>query len=343
MTPRQKSVLINLCLLLVSSAVSLVLLELAYRFVLFGWSSLSITKMNSLHGIGASGLVRTSENREVVFELKPDLDTYFKLKPLATNSDGLRDREYDRVKPAGTFRIAVVGDSFTMPSGVAIEDAFHTRLERRLNRQHADLNVEVVNFAVSGLGLREYVAIVEHRCLPYDPDLILVGFCARNDHKPSKWTYDHSWQPKPVARPFFTRSFVHEGFKLAKEIRRKKEKSKTPRRRIRADEHKQYLSRYLGKLGDLSRRSSTPVLVVLLDIGVVKSNYLEKTLSSQGIHFLNATLAFKGKPYADYMVNPLDSHPNAAANEIFAEEIFAYLREKDLIAPPPAAAAGGGS
>ena len=333
MKQRKKSVLIlgNLCLLLASSILSLLLLEMAYRFVLFGWSSLSIHKMNSLHGIGASGLVRTSAHREIVFELKPDLKTYFKLTPFETNSHGLRDQEYPLAKPPGTFRITVVGDSFTMPSGVTIEDAFHSRLERRLNRERGGGRFEVINFGASGYGLREYAAIIEHRCLRYDPDLILVGFCARNDHKPSKWTYDHSYAPKPVAHPFFSKSFVLDGFKLAKEIRRKKVKSKTPRRRIKTEKHRQYLSRYLGKIGDLSRRSSVPVVVVLLDIGVVRSRFLEKILPSHQIHFLNATLAFKDRPYGDYMVSPLDSHPNGAANEIFADEIFAFLDEKNLV------------
>ena len=62
---------------------------------------------------------------------KPDLRDHFKMQPFETNSHGMRDREYSPEKPPNTFRIAVVGDSFTMGSGVAIEDVFHSRIESR--------------------------------------------------------------------------------------------------------------------------------------------------------------------------------------------------------------------
>ena len=328
MKPLKKPIVGNLCLLLGSSVLSLILLEVCYRFFLFGWSSLSIERMNSLHGIGVSGLIQASAYREIVFELKPNLRTYFKLTPFETNSHGLRDREYGLAKPPHTFRIAVVGDSFTMPSGVAIEDAFHTRLENRLNRESHGETFEVLNFGVSGHSLRHYVGMIEHRCSRYDPDLILVGFCARNDHQPPRWTFDKPFVPKPETHAFFT-SFARQGFLLAKEFERKKERATRPRRLKRVD--KRYLSKYLAKLGDFSREASVPVVVVLLDIAVVKSRFLKKKLSNNGIYFLNATLPFEGKKYADYVVNPLDSHPNGAANKIFADEIYAYLHAMKLV------------
>lgn len=40
------------------------------------------------------------------------------------NSDGLRDREHEITKPDGTFRIAVIGDSYCEALSVSVEEAF---------------------------------------------------------------------------------------------------------------------------------------------------------------------------------------------------------------------------
>ena len=105
------------------------LLELGSRVVLFGVAGLSPTRVQSVREIGDSGLLRPSESRDILFELRPDLDTYFKTARVVTNSAGLRDRHYDLEKPEGSYRIVVLGDSYTMAAGSDIEGAYHTRLD----------------------------------------------------------------------------------------------------------------------------------------------------------------------------------------------------------------------
>jgi hypothetical protein len=78
--------LANFLVLLASSALCLFLLEMAYRFYLFGWDMFSIEKVNSMHEIGVSGLLQASPYRDLIFELKPNQDTHFKLVPFVTNS-----------------------------------------------------------------------------------------------------------------------------------------------------------------------------------------------------------------------------------------------------------------
>lgn len=127
-----------------------VAVEVGVRFLLFGSQAFSFERVNSEHGIGISGLIHNFRHREIIYELKPNSNTYFKLERFTTNSQGLRDREYPLTKPPGTFRVVVLGDSVTMPTGIALEDAWHSRLERRLSRESRELEYEFLNFGVGG-------------------------------------------------------------------------------------------------------------------------------------------------------------------------------------------------
>ena len=161
--PGKRATAVNLILLLLSVAVSLVLLEGLYRFYLFGWASLSVERMNSLHDLANSDLRRPSTQDGLVYELRPNLSTYYKLVPFETNSVGLRDGEYGTTKPRHVYRIAVVGDSYTVPSGVRVEDAYHTLLENRLNAGSRRTRYEVINFGVPGYALRQYREVIRSK------------------------------------------------------------------------------------------------------------------------------------------------------------------------------------
>src|SRR4029079_4452739 len=78
-------------------------------------------------------IVRPSHARDVVYELKPGVDTCFYGARTATNTEGLRaPRSYTRPKPAGTWRVVLLGDSYAFGRGVEIADTFGARLERAL-------------------------------------------------------------------------------------------------------------------------------------------------------------------------------------------------------------------
>jgi hypothetical protein len=95
-------------------------------------------------------MVRPAADPEIVWELKPGLRTWHKLARFETNAEGLRDRARSVAKPPGTFRVAVVGDSFTMGSGVALAETYHARLERTLNATRPERRWELADFGVGG-------------------------------------------------------------------------------------------------------------------------------------------------------------------------------------------------
>jgi len=93
------------------------------------------------------------------------------------NSEGFRDVEHAVDKPAGTFRILGLGDSFTQGMGAAFEETYLYRLESMLNaRQGSHPAVEIIKTGVSGYFPEPERLLLQHYGLKYSPDLILVGF-----------------------------------------------------------------------------------------------------------------------------------------------------------------------
>jgi hypothetical protein len=99
------------------------------------------------------------------------------------NSDGLRDREHAKSKPAGTLRIAVVGDSYAEAFQVEREKAFWSVLEGGLRGCPAlrGREVEVVNFGVSGYGTAQQLLTLREKVWAYSPDVVLLAVTTNND------------------------------------------------------------------------------------------------------------------------------------------------------------------
>lgn len=93
---------------------------------------------------------------------------------------GFRGVRVPETKPAGTLRVAVLGDSYTEARQVALEDSFGVRLEAGLNGCH-DAPVEVLAFGVSGYGTAQQRVLLEHRVWDFDPDVVIVAFLTGND------------------------------------------------------------------------------------------------------------------------------------------------------------------
>jgi lysophospholipase L1-like esterase len=115
------------------------------------------------------------------FRLQPNSQGRFRSGVLGTvNSHGHRDDESPRRKPSGTFRILVLGDSFTQGSNVEQDDTYPQVLERLL-KEHLDTPSEVINTGVGGWDPYQYAEYYEHYGQVFEPDMVLIGFFVGND------------------------------------------------------------------------------------------------------------------------------------------------------------------
>ena len=103
------------------AALLFALFEASARVVIFGPAGLDPRKVGIFQDRAPSSLITYETDRRMLFEYQPNLDVFFKLVRFRTNSAGMRDQEYSLAKPAHTFRVAVVGSSFTLPAGARVE------------------------------------------------------------------------------------------------------------------------------------------------------------------------------------------------------------------------------
>ncbi|MCP4871136.1 MAG: SGNH/GDSL hydrolase family protein [Proteobacteria bacterium] len=139
-----------------------------------------------------SEIVQPSDDRALCIELKPGsnamYDGRFEKIPatsMSVNEHGARGPSFPAAKPAGTLRVAAVGDSFTFGQGVEFEHAFLTVAEQALVAEGRA--VQMLNFAVPGHGTPQAVAQVRHRAVQFDPDVVVLSVFP-NDLTPREMT-----------------------------------------------------------------------------------------------------------------------------------------------------------
>ena len=100
---------------------------------------------------------------------------------LRFNSLGFRDREWTVEKPAGTRRIAVIGDSMIASIATDEDDTLARRLERLLADDPDGGRWEVMNFGISGSSTAQELKLYEAVVRRYRPDVVVCAFCVWND------------------------------------------------------------------------------------------------------------------------------------------------------------------
>ncbi|MDD1415905.1 hypothetical protein MEN41_15090, partial [Dolichospermum sp. ST_con] len=127
-------------------------------------------KFNSMDDI----YIRTDDLLTKIY--KPSYSIMVNGYEFKTNSFGLRDKDYEFVKPKKTFRIALLGGSYEMGSGVDNKDVFESLLELKLNALATDSlinNYEIFNFAAGGFYSIQHVELCHTKVFQYTPNAVM--------------------------------------------------------------------------------------------------------------------------------------------------------------------------
>jgi hypothetical protein len=127
---------------------------------------------------GSPPVVDTQDFR--FYALKPSADVHdaYETDDFQTNRWGMRDRDYAKIKPDGTVRIALLGSSHTMGYAMGQNEYFEAILEDRLNREFLSVNghvrFEVLNFAGSGYSPLSQICVLQEKVRSFRPDVVVL-------------------------------------------------------------------------------------------------------------------------------------------------------------------------
>lgn len=112
------------------------------------------------------------------WRLQPNQQCFTKVnhEPVRINSHGTRGPEFAVPKPAGTFRVLMLGDSRTFGWGLP-EEATYARLVEQGLREKAPAGrpVEVINAGVNAWSYSQMLVFLRERALAWEPDAVVLA------------------------------------------------------------------------------------------------------------------------------------------------------------------------
>lgn len=262
-----------------------------------------------------------------------------------TNRLGIRGPEVVVPKSSNTFRVVLLGDSFTMGWGVPVERTFAALLERRLNVERppgspSTLRYEVINLGVGNFNSSQAVALLRRVGLSLAPDLILLEYFL-NDAEPLRpyphaFLLDHSYLIALVASRIRRLPISTVGIPGYAEYYRVLYFDSSP--------GWTEARRALRELASIARQRRIPAALFLVpDLhGLGATNpfadvhmKLTAVAREDSLPVLDLWPVFANhEPDTTLWVTPADPHPNARAHELIANALYQELRA--LVATPRA-------
>jgi hypothetical protein len=259
-------------------------------------------------------------------------------------------QSFRRQRPAGTFRVFVVGDS--VPRGPSFRVAYPWQLEEELKERR--IRAECINLAVPGYGPRR-CQIVLHKVLEFDPSLIILHVNDANKWEDEReWRRSQEflgWHPKhwPMKIFIFRRLYEAKLEKLfwplvPEEIRLRYAANDADAQVAAAKDPRELAARIrLAKETTaanvaLVRRRHLPILLItqcrlegewpqslqLSDHGL---DSLAEKLTAPGVYHLSMKEVFTGKDLVTIFVN-YSGHLKEYGHRLLAHEICGMILEK---------------
>ena len=275
------------------------------------------------------------------FEHLPNARAHLMGVDVAINADGLRDREIDRQKPEGVVRIAVVGDSVTFGWGVSQERTYPKQLEALLNRQQplgSEVSFEVINFGVGNYTAADAAAMLQHKALKYDSDLIIYGAFINDAETPRETVEGPS-----VLRHSLAAVLIWGRLDRLWRLMGLRDDYQDYYLGLyqQGGEGRQRVSDALQTMAMTSQKKQVPLVVALLPelhasvddpFVSVRKFYRQATIES-GALFIDLHGSLPDNDRKRYWVSADDAHPNAEACDYFARAIIDQVSWVDIAQP----------
>ncbi|MBU0635370.1 MAG: hypothetical protein KKB82_08815 [Candidatus Omnitrophica bacterium] len=143
----------------------LLLIECACRIIL------PDSKLNMLESVS----LICQEDYDLIWRQRQNLKTIFRGTAVCTNSLGLRQREIEKNKPLGVYRIICMGASSTFGWGVEAGNAYPFILNQTLDRDIGAKKAEVINAGQIGYTTYQAKIYLQKHLLALSPNMVTVA------------------------------------------------------------------------------------------------------------------------------------------------------------------------
>lgn len=261
----------------------------------------------------------------------------------------LREYAYPVAKPAGTYRIIGLGDSFTWGWGIADNRrTIFKLLECWWNRLYPSRPLEVINASKPGAGVGYYQGFLDANGWRLDPDRIVISFNLNDANIPF---VSLSVDAKTARRLEEKAGFCTKNSRLIRLIR-----ARLLRKRIERQFIASVRSGYLGRnrsrcwgraqrtllrIAASCRQKGVALMVIVFPLMVdLDRDYpftaevaeIVRFCRQNGIECVDLLPTFLGKTPELLWIRPTDTHPNEVANRLAAETVFHTFTRPGFIA-----------
>ena len=262
-------------------------------------------------------------------ELVPGSSIVFKGAPLSVNRWGMRDKEYSESKPANTTRLAVLGASHVMGSGVADNETFVELIEDRVNKGKSPdaQHFEMLNFAVAGHSPLQYLYQMETVVGRFSPDYVLVISHPQDNQMLLRSISSIVSQGDPIHYAEIESVLQNIGVT-----------ADTPRsvieRRLQPhlDELKVWVYRTIATR--IRESGARPLFLLMPTVGdSMTAGAIDHTVSAMedyGFQAMQIMSVYDGVPAKTLQVADWDTHPNYLGHRLVADQLYSEMRSKGL-------------
>jgi hypothetical protein len=148
-------------------------LEAGFRLYFFGLSALLFPWRYKALAALPNNILQEDGNPLIVWRLAANQHARLQGADFSTNAYGFRDRAVPLEKPAGVYRLAVLGASFEMGSGVNDTETYSYQLQQLFD-QLLPKKIEVLNFGVFGYKAVQVSAAYDSFVSAFKPDVVLI-------------------------------------------------------------------------------------------------------------------------------------------------------------------------
>ena len=265
----------------------------------------------------------------------------------------MQDYAYEVPKPASTFRIAVIGDSFTFAPFMQFTDTFAKKLEQILNINGGATRAHVVNYGVPAYSTSHEIDVTK-RALQEGADLVLLQVTLNDAelkvHRPTgikedlpdrygslKLSGKLGWLADYWRTLGFVLSRLHNTRTHTMYIEHFNGLYENPRTW-------QPFKNSMQALVTSVKEQNKPIVAVVFPLfGLpMDDRYpfyaahekVSKLLTSLAVPHFDISDIYKGIPLDRLQVIPgVDRHPNEIAHRMAAERIYLWLEEQKLLPP----------